>query len=188
MKKIILLTFLAILSFNSFAQTDVTLKVNFGAKIDSVYTELSDRYGTENITPMEGSKNPFNKLSDSDSLLLLKQPVVLFDNEAKTTKCSFLSFQKDKGKSLRLNQIAHLISEVPKDFKDIIPSVYDSYYKHYQPLYDDIEYYYNDNSQKCFRFGKALYSEGTWFGTYFVTETSKNYQFWLIFTVPQYNK
>ena len=86
---------------------------------------------------------------------------------------------------LRLSQIIHLVGKYSKDFYKLVPKVYDSYYTYFSALYDDIEHYSNDFDQKCFRFGKGLYSRGAWFGTYYVTQDDNGYNILLIYTVPQ---
>lgn len=182
---LLLFVFLCVMPSKALAQKDLTWKLRFGSGIDSVYNVLSARYGAENVTSLKGSGNPFTHRADADSMLCLNKGVVLFDNQSKMSRGSLFCFQKNPdSQRLCLSQIIHVICKFPHDFSDLIPKMYDSYYSYFSTLYDDIECYRNDYGQECFRFGKGLYSWGTWFGTYYVTKDDK-YDIFLIFTVPQ---
>ena len=184
MKRILLVSFVLFSHFRCFSQSVIGLK--FGSSIDSVYQVITTRYGEDYIERLNGGDVFGYPKAKSDTLLYINKPIYIFDNTAKTAKSILLSFQKSSKDVLSLNQICFLISELPNDWADMLNSVFKSYYDYIAPYYArDCEIFINDYGLKCFRFGKAKYTKGTWYGVYNIVKSTNGYRLLLIYSVPQ---
>lgn len=186
MKKLILF-FIVAISFPMTSYSQSIIGINFGATIDSVYQAVTERYGEEKVSTMQGSTVPGIPMAKVDSVILIKAHITMFDNQPKTAKGTLLSFQYNKNNDrLSLYQICFLVTELPVDWGDMLDKVYMSYYDYITPNYPkDYEVFYNEYGLKCFRFGKEKYTKGTWYGLYNAVKSNHGYQILLLYSVPQ---
>ena len=170
------------------SQNPQVIGISFGSYLDSVKSELVKRYGKDKIETFAGERSPLvpslTKVGkDMDSLLFIKTPIYIFDNQLKTAKGTLLAFQNAQEEIWSLYQIGFLISDLPEDWEDMLGRIFDSLYDYISPQYpNDVETYINEYGIKCFRFGKAKYNSGVWYGLYNVERTVYGFRILLIYT------
>lgn len=185
MNKLIIFFFLVI-SIPTTSHSQSIIGLNFGCSIDSIYHTVTERYGKEMVSPMRGGIVPGYPMANVDSIIIVKEHIIMFDNQPKTAKSTLLSFQLNNKNRLSLYQVCFLVTELSADWGDILDRIYTSYFDYITPNYPkDFEVFYNEYGLKCFRFGKEKYTKGTWYGLYNVVKSSNGYKILLIYSVPQ---
>lgn len=183
----LILTLIVVISFPLLSYSQSIIGLNFGCSIDSAYQVVTKRYAEDMVSTMQGGKVFGIPMANVDSIIIVKEHISIFDNQPKTAKGTLLSFQHNtKEHKLSLYQVCFLIAELPADWVDMLDKVYMSYFDYITPNYPkDFEVFYNEYGLKCFRFGKELYTKGTWFGLYNVVKSSNGYRILLLYSVPQ---
>ena len=188
MKKLILFS-IFVLSIQIASHSQSIIGLHFGSSIDSVYHAVTERYGKEMVSTMHGGTVPGYPIANVDSIIIVKEHINIFDHQPKTAKGTLLSFQLNERNRLSLYQVCFLITEFPTDWGNLLDKAFTSYFDYITLHYPkDFEVFYNEDGLKSFRFGKAKYTKGTWFGLYNVVNSSNGYKILLIYSVPQRNK